>query len=1646
MDEGLASALAQKKKDKSITWQPYLTIEAKTDIQGLWDRLDVDRKGYITERELHAALNEAAGKTVSNETVRALAARMDATNRHGRRISHNDYTEYMAGKLLVDEPYDDLMRSEQGPLMREVGCKVYELLKTFKRKQMLRDAMAGTEGIKRLLQLTHVPIQRRTRRKGQPGSGPEGTAGGSARRSATSSRNTETNTNTAATAATSRTTSKRRLMTAPSSSNASTSGKTGAASTAASASGRSGSMTRGSVAASAGAGAGAAGAALSRSLSRSPSTRRGLSPSASASASASQAPSLWNSEIAAAALGGGGGGGGFPGDSFSSARGWPASNPSPGTSFRLRSSLSRSRSLGRSVSMDRSFGLGMMLGAGEDGWDDGIGSALWPGEEAAERGMFRPAGPSPPASSSTVGGGGGGNGVGTAATAGGSPPAVAAVPMRPGEVQVTAQVAGRNHTFVVRRADNHPNSSGCAGGGAAAGTPAVAATSRGASPQPAVGRDSQPPLTHQLGPQDQGAPDDPELMLLRGLEEGDGWHGAARVTAIRNPAASSTAGKTTRGAAAAAVVASAAGVSGMGTALPRVSNGVSMGHGAAARVLGGRAPAHGAGSGVVGGGAHPQQHPHPHPQHAVEGRARRSDVSPRSSREGGSRAAPVAPKYMQGAGAAHPVQLEVADSLESDPILAILPDWVRERIGLPPAPPRTAAASAASAPVAEGATAPAAQPALQHQYQYHQHQAGSVATGGVTFESQPGEQLEADSEGFAAEGEQQEDQEGAGRDLARQVSPSRRGQGGEGAAGADGVSRPRLGLLRSYSARLRFQPFGGDTAAVVAEAAEEESDVAALAAAAAGDLRLQLPRSPVARRAVQLKIKRTGSGGSNRTGDGAATPPGSERPKSATQPTSAVAATPRGKSSRRPASASAASSEGGGGGGASAGAPPPYKAPHGTAWYGVDPEMWFPVDGGGGVVPELTEATTTAGAGAPAGGEEALRGRLDSLSAWEEAVLLQRSSVGHGSIPGVVNDDEEEAEVDEEVSHIAARLYGTTSPVYGSRAGTGTGSGSEQHAALTPRSRQQQQQQQQQRAVCGPLDALLVNAVGGEGTGTSGEDVRNMPDPLSASPTTSPRSLTSPKREQLLLSRPLSASRLARGATQAPAPLQVPEAAGTEPQGSWGALFPQRQELQQGRIRRRRHTDAQARRSSEDAGYGGGGGGFGVVNRSSPRPPFFMGVQPGSPVFALPQPSAFQVVAAAQAAVDASYGKDGSGAAAAIVASEDGGGGGGGDVALSRPPMWSDDYVDIDLPSAPDGAPAVRLNRTAVLRLRSQYATEMVAAAGAALGLGGSSAAAQEVATREMLLQLSAQSAEAAALRRRRGLHAQPSALAVEEGRRSSTSGGAAMAAAATPAAATAAAAASTAQAIASGAANGLVRPVSGKASPPGLMLPSDVLALGRKLRNLAVRHQVPETLAATRGSSSTSGSRPSTATRRSPVEGEATRSRTTGGSTAARPYEQGRSSFTSASSNPGRVSREGAITPPPPTSPSAATHVPPRARSASTGGASRLVRGDSALRPRSAAALTSSSGRTAPSIVSRVRQMDGEEVASCLSAAPMLNSAGLSGSGPIPLTRPYSAAAGLPLPLRPTVAYGAMGAARQFGLSGLVGVLPQQQRIGTAA
>ncbi|GLI68968.1 hypothetical protein VaNZ11_013496 [Volvox africanus] len=170
-----------RKKDRSITWQAYLPSDVKQDILEIYERLDAERKGYITQQQLHTALNEAFGKPIRTETVRTLATRMDITSRHGLKISYNDFLEYMAQKLLSAESYDDLLRSEQGPLMQEVGYKVYELLERFKRKQMLKDAMAGGDGIQRLLHFTAAPFAHRNRRKGQLGidlmSGESGTNG-----------------------------------------------------------------------------------------------------------------------------------------------------------------------------------------------------------------------------------------------------------------------------------------------------------------------------------------------------------------------------------------------------------------------------------------------------------------------------------------------------------------------------------------------------------------------------------------------------------------------------------------------------------------------------------------------------------------------------------------------------------------------------------------------------------------------------------------------------------------------------------------------------------------------------------------------------------------------------------------------------------------------------------------------------------------------------------------------------------------------------------------------------------------------------------------------------------------------------------------------------------------------------------------------------------------------------------------------------------------------------------------------------------------------------------------------------------------------------------------------------------------------------
>ncbi|KAG2450149.1 hypothetical protein HYH02_000251 [Chlamydomonas schloesseri] len=166
-----AALLVQRKKDKSLTWQPYLTNDGKQDLQELWERLDITRKGFITYDELHAAVNEAAGRTVSSAALQPLACRMDATTRQGRRITHADFTEYMAQQLLGDQCYQEALRAEQGPLLVEVGYKLYELLKIYKRKQMLKDAMGGNDSIKRLLTLAQVPVQRHARRRGQVGFG-----------------------------------------------------------------------------------------------------------------------------------------------------------------------------------------------------------------------------------------------------------------------------------------------------------------------------------------------------------------------------------------------------------------------------------------------------------------------------------------------------------------------------------------------------------------------------------------------------------------------------------------------------------------------------------------------------------------------------------------------------------------------------------------------------------------------------------------------------------------------------------------------------------------------------------------------------------------------------------------------------------------------------------------------------------------------------------------------------------------------------------------------------------------------------------------------------------------------------------------------------------------------------------------------------------------------------------------------------------------------------------------------------------------------------------------------------------------------------------------------------------------------------------
>lgn len=52
--------------------------------------------------------------------MRVLANRMDLASHQGQQISQIDFMEYMANKLLMAQSYGDLLRTEQGPLLREV--------------------------------------------------------------------------------------------------------------------------------------------------------------------------------------------------------------------------------------------------------------------------------------------------------------------------------------------------------------------------------------------------------------------------------------------------------------------------------------------------------------------------------------------------------------------------------------------------------------------------------------------------------------------------------------------------------------------------------------------------------------------------------------------------------------------------------------------------------------------------------------------------------------------------------------------------------------------------------------------------------------------------------------------------------------------------------------------------------------------------------------------------------------------------------------------------------------------------------------------------------------------------------------------------------------------------------------------------------------------------------------------------------------------------------------------------------------------------------------------------------------------------------------------------------------------------------------
>jgi hypothetical protein len=167
------------------SWAKFLTPESRSDLEELYSSLDQTRKGWFTAKELQRAINDAAGRHIrsaglgcptsvvvcrclgnsgcqashrplylpyvslryaalrplhadcsvcpmslsphrSAEATKALLHRMDHTHRgahQGQRVTCHDFLDYMAHIMLTEEPLEELLRGEQGPLLLELVRK-----------------------------------------------------------------------------------------------------------------------------------------------------------------------------------------------------------------------------------------------------------------------------------------------------------------------------------------------------------------------------------------------------------------------------------------------------------------------------------------------------------------------------------------------------------------------------------------------------------------------------------------------------------------------------------------------------------------------------------------------------------------------------------------------------------------------------------------------------------------------------------------------------------------------------------------------------------------------------------------------------------------------------------------------------------------------------------------------------------------------------------------------------------------------------------------------------------------------------------------------------------------------------------------------------------------------------------------------------------------------------------------------------------------------------------------------------------------------------------------------------------------------------------------------------------------------------------